>query len=70
VANGATLQSIGRRRTRPGRQLIAAYRAQLTEVEAVVNGHVQAWRDRRATPVGPELEAMGPGGGPSGPVRS
>jgi hypothetical protein len=58
VANGATFQSLGRRPTRPGRQLIAAYRAELNEVERVVNLHVQAWRDGRPTPVGPDLDVM------------
>ena len=32
VANGATFQSLGRRPTKPGRQLIAAYRAELNQV--------------------------------------
>jgi hypothetical protein len=58
VANGATFESIGRRRTTPGRQLIAAYRAELNQVERLVNEHVQAWRDGRPTPVGPALNAM------------
>jgi hypothetical protein len=56
VANGATFRSLGRRPTRPGRQLIAAYRAELNEAENVVNAQVQAWRDGRPTPVGPELD--------------
>jgi hypothetical protein len=58
VANGATFRSLGRRPTRPGRQLIAAYRAELNEAEAIVNAHVGAWRDGRPTPVGSELDAM------------
>jgi hypothetical protein len=44
--------------TKPGRQLIAAHRAELNEVEKLVNAHVAAWRDGDPTPVGPALEAM------------
>jgi hypothetical protein len=58
VANGATFESIGRRRTKPGRRLIAAYRSELNQVEGIVNAQVQAWRDGRPTPVGPALRAM------------
>ena len=58
VANGATFRSLGRRPTTPGRELIAAYRAELNEVEGAVNRHVQAWRDGDPTPVAPELDAM------------
>jgi hypothetical protein len=58
VANGATFTSVGRRQTKPGRQLIAAHRAELNEVEKLVNAHVAAWRDGDPTPVGPALEAM------------
>jgi hypothetical protein len=58
AANGATFESIGRRRTKPGRQLIAAYRSELNEAEGIVNAQVQAWRDGRPTPAGPALRAM------------
>jgi hypothetical protein len=58
VANGASFQSLGRRPTRPGRQLIATYRMELNQVEGVVNAQVQAWRAGRPTPLAPELEAM------------
>jgi hypothetical protein len=58
VANGATFKSIGRRRTKPGRQLIAAHREALNDAEKVVNAHVDAWRDGRPTTVGPALKAM------------
>jgi hypothetical protein len=58
VANGATFKSLGRRQTKPGRQLIAAHRAELNEAEKVVNAHVAAWRDGDPTPVGPALDAM------------
>jgi hypothetical protein len=58
VANGASFRSLGRRPTRPGRQLIAAYWAELNQAEGTVNDQVHAWRDGRPTPVGPELTAM------------
>jgi hypothetical protein len=54
----------------PGRQLIADHRAELNEAERVVNVHVAAWRDGDPTPVGPALDAMLPGGGHGGSVRS
>jgi hypothetical protein len=45
VANGATFKSIGRRRTRLGRQLIGTYRGGLNAAESAGNAHVQAWRE-------------------------
>ena len=42
VANGASFRSLGRRPTRPGRQLIAAYRVELNQAEWTVNDQVQA----------------------------
>ena len=58
VANGASFKSVGRRQTKPGRQLIADHRSELNQAEGVVNVHVAAWRDGDPTPVGPALEAM------------
>ena len=58
VANGATFKSLGRRLTRPGRQLIADHRAELNRAEGIVNAHVEAWRDGNPTPLGPALDAM------------
>jgi len=58
LANGATFKSIGRRQTKPGRQLIATYRGGLNAAEWAVNAHVDAWRDGRPTPAGPALDAM------------
>jgi hypothetical protein len=58
VANGATFKSLGRRRTKPGRQLIADHRAELNEAEGIVNAHIAAWRDGNPTPPGPALDAM------------
>jgi hypothetical protein len=59
LANGATFESVaGRRRTKPGRQLIRAHHDALVETEHLVNGHVRAWRAARSTPAGPALDAM------------
>lgn len=58
VANGATFKSLGRRPTKPGRQLIADHRAELNQAEGIVNDHVAAWRDGNPTPLGPALDAM------------
>jgi hypothetical protein len=58
VANGATFKSLGRRPTKPGRQLIADHRAELNQAEGIVNAHVEAWRDGNPTPLGPALDAM------------
>jgi hypothetical protein len=70
VANGATFHSIGRRPTKPGRQLVAAYRAELNEVEKVVNTQVQAWRDGARHRSDRTWMPCWPGGGRSGPGTS
>ena len=58
VANGATFKSLGRRPTKPGRQLIADHRAELNQAEGIVSAHVEAWRDGNPTSLGPALDAM------------
>jgi hypothetical protein len=58
VANGATFKNLGRRLTKPGRQLIADHRAELNRAEGIVGAHVEAWRDGTPTPLGPALGAM------------
>ena len=59
LANGATFESVaGRRRTKPGRQLIRAHHDALIATEHLVNGHLSAWRTGRSTPAGPALDAM------------
>jgi hypothetical protein len=50
VADGATFRSTGRKRTRPGRAVIAAHREGLAEAERVVGAHVQAWKSGQPTP--------------------
>ena len=54
LANGATFESVPRRRTKPGRQDHKA----LTATEHVVNSHVTAWRTGATTPAGSALDAM------------
>jgi hypothetical protein len=59
LANGATFKSVpGRRPTRPGRSIVRDHFEALNAVESVVNAHHHAWRNKRATPVGPVLDAM------------
>jgi hypothetical protein len=59
LANGATFKSVvGRRRTKPGQQLIGAHREALNAAEHLANAHVTAWRTGAPTPTGPALDAM------------
>ena len=59
LANGATFKSVvGRRRTKPGLQLISAHREALEATEHLSNAHVTAWRTGAPTPTGPALDAM------------
>src|SRR3984957_11184653 len=44
VARGATFKSTGRRRTKPGRAIIAAHRADLAGSEKLAGAHLAAWR--------------------------
>ena len=58
LAAGATFESVRRRRTRPGRQVIRAHHAALIATEHLVNGHLAAWRANAPTPVAGALDAM------------
>jgi hypothetical protein len=58
LANGATFESVPRRRTKPGRQVIRTHHKALTATEHVVNSHVTAWRTGVTTPAGSALDAM------------
>jgi hypothetical protein len=51
VAKGATFRNTGRRRTKPGRAVIARHRAELSASEHLANFHTAAWRAGRRTPV-------------------
>ena len=58
LADGATFESVHRRRTKPGRRVVSTHRAALVATEHIVNAHVAAWRAHAPTPVGPALDAM------------
>ena len=58
LANGATFESVRRRRTKPGRQVIRMHHEALTATEHIVNSHVTAWRMGAPTPAGSALDAM------------
>jgi hypothetical protein len=50
VADGATFKSTGRKRTKPGRRVIAEHRLDIARSEAVVADHVARWSAGRPTP--------------------
>jgi hypothetical protein len=56
VAKGATFRTTGRKRTKPGRAVIAEHRAELQESERLANEHVAAWRAGVDTPVAGALD--------------
>jgi hypothetical protein len=57
VARGATFKSTGRRRTKPGRALIAAHRRELAGSEQLAQQHVAEWRSGLDTGVAQRLRA-------------
>ena len=56
VARGATFKSTGRRRTKPGRAVIAAHRDELAGAEKLAGFHMALWRARRPSPVTDDLD--------------
>ena len=70
LAAGATFKSTGRRRTKPGREVIAAHRAELIASEQLAGLHLTDWQQGRSTSV---TAALRPGlravSGPS-PARA
>jgi len=56
VARGATFRSTGRRRSKPGRALIAQHRRELVAAEHLAGRHVAEWRAGARTPVTDALE--------------
>jgi hypothetical protein len=55
IAKGATFKSTGRKRTRPGRAVIADHRAQLAGAEKLAGLHLELWRMRHPSPVSDAL---------------
>jgi hypothetical protein len=51
VAKGATFKSTGRRRTKPGRRVIAEHRTQLAGAERLAGLHLAHWHAQRPSPV-------------------
>jgi len=59
LAHGASFASVpGRKPTHEGRALSREYQAELERVEAVVNGHADAWRRSEETPLRATLDVM------------
>jgi hypothetical protein len=58
VASGATFRSTGRKRTRPGRAVIAAHRGELDQAEHIVGVHAERWRAGASTPCTAALDAF------------
>ena len=56
VQAGATFKSLDRKRTKPGRDIVRAHRAELDVAEGEVHHHVAQWQHGRATPVAPALD--------------
>jgi hypothetical protein len=51
VAQGATFKSTGRRRTKPGRAMIAEHRPELAGAEQLAGLHLAQWHAQRPSPV-------------------
>jgi hypothetical protein len=58
VAAGATFKSIGRKRTKPGRAIIAANRHHIAAAEAVVAEHLYRWQHGYPTPAAAHFERL------------
>jgi hypothetical protein len=50
VAEGATFRSIGRKRTKPGRDVIRRNRFEIQAAEHIVHDHLERWRAGKPTP--------------------
>jgi hypothetical protein len=56
VAQGATFRSLGRKRTKPGRDVIRRHRIEIDLAEHIVHDHVDRWRAGKPTPCAERLE--------------
>lgn len=55
VSKGATFNSTGRRRTKPGRAVIAAHRQELAGAERLAGEHLQRWKAGEVSTVSGDL---------------
>jgi len=60
IAAGASFRSTDRRRTNPGRQVIAANKATIDQVEGAFHMHFDRWVKGEPTPAAPHLDEIGP----------
>ena len=58
MAAGATFKSTGRKRTRPGREVIATNRNGIAAAEAIVGDHYSRWQKGKPTPTAPRFEEI------------
>jgi hypothetical protein len=58
VAAGATFRSTGRKRTRPGRAVIAANRQEIAAAEGVVAEHHFRWQHGMPTPAAVHFDVL------------
>jgi hypothetical protein len=58
VAAGATFKSTGRKRTRPGRAVIAANRREIAAAEGVVAEHYYRWQHGMPTPAATHFDEL------------
>ena len=58
VAKGATFRSTGRKRTRPGRAVIAANRETIAAAEGVVAEHLYRWQHGMPTPAAVHFDEL------------
>jgi hypothetical protein len=56
VEKGATFKSTGRKRTKPGRAVIAAHHDELINAEALASRHLKCWREGDKSSVTEALE--------------
>jgi len=58
IAAGATFRSTGRKRTRPGRAVIAANRHGIAAAEGIVGEHFARWRNGDPTPTAATFDEL------------
>jgi hypothetical protein len=59
VADGASFRSLRRKRTKPGRGVIAAHRKELDAAEYLIAHHLARWKAGAPTPAAEPLESIG-----------